>query len=151
MACLQYSDPLLSTLLKHLWQRLQPWVFLGKMLKAWHTCIWGVSPILLCRFCQVLSGWMGSVVSQLFSGFSEMLDWVQVRALAGPLKDIQRLVLKPLLCWLGCVLRVIVLLESIFYLLNLYLTRQIRKKTNYFFQWRPTKRQKASCGDGGGD
>uniref|UniRef100_A0A674BPC3 Phospholipid-transporting ATPase n=1 Tax=Salmo trutta TaxID=8032 RepID=A0A674BPC3_SALTR len=29
--------PLLSTLLKHLWQRLQPPVFLGMTLQAWHT------------------------------------------------------------------------------------------------------------------
>ena len=41
----------------------------------------------------------------------EMIDWVQVRALAGPLKDIQRLVPKPRLRSLGCVLRVVVLLE----------------------------------------
>ena len=41
-----------------------------------------------------------------------MFDQVQVRALPGPLKDIQRLVPKPLLCALGCWLRVIVLLES---------------------------------------
>ena len=41
-----------------------------------------------------------------------MFDQVQVRALAGPLKDIQRLVLKPLLRCLGCVLRVIDLLEG---------------------------------------
>ena len=41
-----------------------------------------------------------------------MFDPVQVRALAGPLKDIQRLVLKPLLRRLGSVLRVIVLLEG---------------------------------------
>ena len=41
-----------------------------------------------------------------------MSDWVQVRALAGPLKDIQRLVPKPLLRCLGCVLRVVVLLEG---------------------------------------
>jgi hypothetical protein len=41
-----------------------------------------------------------------------MLDQVQVRALAGPLKDIQRLVPKPLLRCLGCVLRVVVLLEG---------------------------------------
>ena len=40
-----------------------------------------------------------------------MFDWVQVRALAAPLKDIQRLVPKPLLRCLGCVLRVVVLLE----------------------------------------
>ena len=41
-----------------------------------------------------------------------MLDRVQVRALAGPLKDNQRLVPKPLLHCLGCVLRVVVLLEG---------------------------------------
>ena len=75
-----YSDPLLSTLLKHLQQRLQPRIFLGMTLQAWHTCIWGVSPILR----PALSGWMGSVAAQLFSGLN------QVRALAGPLKDIQR-------------------------------------------------------------
>ena len=39
-------------------------------------------------------------------------DRVQVRALAGPLKDIQRLVPKPLLLCLGCVLRVVVVLEG---------------------------------------
>ena len=42
----------------------------------------------------------------------DMFDWVQVQALAGPLKDIQRLVPKPLLCGLDCVLRVKVLLEG---------------------------------------
>jgi hypothetical protein len=41
-----------------------------------------------------------------------MLERVQVRSLAGPLKDIQRLVSKPLLRCLGCVLWVIVLLEG---------------------------------------
>ena len=40
-----------------------------------------------------------------------MLDRVQVRGLAEPLKDVQRHVLKPLLRCLGCVLRVVVLLE----------------------------------------
>ena len=40
----------------------------------------------------------------------EMFD--RVRALAGQLKDIQRLVPKPLLCCLGCVRRVVVLLEG---------------------------------------
>ena len=39
-----------------------------------------------------------------------MFDRIQVRALTGPLKDIQRLVPKPLLRCLGCVLRVVVLL-----------------------------------------
>ena len=41
-----------------------------------------------------------------------MFDRVQVRALAGTLKDIQRLVPKPLLHCLGCVLKVVVLLEG---------------------------------------
>ena len=41
-----------------------------------------------------------------------MFDRVQVRALAGPLKDIQKLVPKLLLRCLGCVLRVVVLLEG---------------------------------------
>ena len=42
----------------------------------------------------------------------EMLNRVQVWALAGPLKDFRRVVPKPLLCYLGCVLRVVVLLED---------------------------------------
>ena len=42
----------------------------------------------------------------------EMFDRIQVRALAGPLKDIQRLVLKPLQRRSGFVLRVAVLLEG---------------------------------------
>ena len=42
----------------------------------------------------------------------EMLDRVKVQALAGPLKDIQRLALKPLLHYLGCVLKVVILLEG---------------------------------------
>jgi hypothetical protein len=52
----KYSDPFLSTLLKHLWQRLQPRVFLGLTLQAWHTCIWGVSPILLCKSFHAQDG-----------------------------------------------------------------------------------------------
>ena len=41
-----------------------------------------------------------------------MFDRVQVRAQAGPLKDIQRLVPKPLMHCLGCVLSVVVLLKG---------------------------------------
>ena len=66
----KYSAPLLSTLLKHRWQRLQPWFLLDMTLQAWHTCIWVVSPILLCRSSQALPGWMESVAAQLFSGLS---------------------------------------------------------------------------------
>ena len=47
-----------------------------------------------------------------FQVIPEMSEWIQVWALAWPLKDIQRLVLKPLLRCLGCVLKVVVLLES---------------------------------------
>ena len=107
----KYSDPLLSTLLKHLWQLLKPGVFLGLTLQACHTCIWGVSPILLCRSSQALSGW-GVSLHSYFQVSPEMFDWVQVRALAGPLKDIQRLVPKPFMHCLGCVHRVVILLEG---------------------------------------
>ena len=55
---------------------------------------------------------MGSVAAKLFSVSPEMFDQVQVRALAGPLKDIQRLIPKPLMSCLGRVFRVIVLLEG---------------------------------------
>ena len=72
------------------------------------TWIWGFSAILLCRSSQALLGWMGTVCGQPFSG---LFDWVQVRALAGSLKDIQNSP-QPLLCCLNCVLRGIVLLEG---------------------------------------
>ena len=59
------------------------------------------------KLCQV--GW-GVLLHSYFQVSPEMLDRVQ--ALDGPFKDIQRLVPKPLLCSLGCVLRVVVLLED---------------------------------------
>ena len=61
------------------------------------------------KLCQV--GW-GASLHSYFQVSPEMLDWVQVRALPGPLKDIQRLVPKPLLSCLGCRLRVVVELEG---------------------------------------
>ena len=54
----------------------------------------------------------GASMHSFFQVSPEMFDWVQVRALVGPLKDIQRRVPKPLLRCLGCVLRVVVLLEG---------------------------------------
>ena len=42
-----------------------------------------------------------------------MFDQDKFRALAEPLKDIQRLLLKALLRCLGCVLRVVVLLKGV--------------------------------------
>ena len=82
----------------------------GMMLQDWHTCIWGVTPIFICRSYQALSSWMGSVLHSYFQVSPKMFDRVQVRALAGLLRDIQRLVPKPLLHCLGWVLRVVVLL-----------------------------------------
>lgn len=41
-----------------------------------------------------------------------MFSQVQVWTLAGVLEDIHKVVLKPLLCYLGCVLRVVLLLET---------------------------------------
>ena len=61
------------------------------------------------KLCQV--GW-GASLHSYFQVSPEMFDRDQVRALAGPLNDIQRLVLKPLLRCLGVVLRVVVLLEG---------------------------------------
>ena len=61
------------------------------------------------KLCQV--GW-GALLHSCFHVSPEMFDRVQVRALAGPLKNIQRLVLKPLLSFLGCVLMVVDLLEG---------------------------------------
>ncbi|KAK6303896.1 hypothetical protein J4Q44_G00263500 [Coregonus suidteri] len=52
------------------------------------------------------------ILSSSFQVSPEMFDRVQVRALAEPLKDIQRLVPKPLMRCLGCVLRVVVLLDG---------------------------------------
>ena len=55
---------------------------------------------------------LGESLHSYFQVSPEIFDRVQVRALAGSLKDIQRLVLKPLLHCLGCVLRVVVPLEG---------------------------------------
>jgi hypothetical protein len=55
---------------------------------------------------------MGVLVHSFFSDSPEMFIRVQVQTLAGPLKDIQRLVPKPLLHCLGYVFRVVVLLEG---------------------------------------
>ena len=81
-------------------------------LQAWHTCIWGVSPILLAdplTLCQV--GW-GASLHSYFQVSPELFVLIHFRALGGPLKDIHRFVPKPLLRCLGCVLRAVVLLEG---------------------------------------
>ena len=66
----KYSDPLLSTLYSELLASIKALSLLGMKLQAWHTCIWGVYPILFCRSSPALSGWMGRVAAQVFSGLS---------------------------------------------------------------------------------
>ena len=77
----------------------------GMMLQAWHTCIWGVSPILLL---QILSSFVRldeeRGCTAIFRGSSPGSGWTP--------NDIQRLVPKPLLWCLSCVLRVVFLLEG---------------------------------------
>ena len=61
------------------------------------------------KLCQV--GW-AVLLHNYFQVSPEMFDRVEILVLAGPLKDIQRLVPKPLLGCLGCVLTVVVQLEG---------------------------------------
>ena len=65
-----YSQPLLNTLLMHLWHQLQPQVFLNMMPQAWHTYLWAVLPITLCSTSQAPSSWMEIVGAQPFSDLS---------------------------------------------------------------------------------
>uniref|UniRef100_A0A4W5JW74 N-acylneuraminate cytidylyltransferase n=1 Tax=Hucho hucho TaxID=62062 RepID=A0A4W5JW74_9TELE len=73
------------TLLKHFWLRLQPQAFLGMTLQA--LPFFSADPL---KLCQV--GW-GALLHSYFQVSPEMLVWVKVRDVAGPLKDIQRLVI----------------------------------------------------------
>ncbi len=76
----KFSQPLLNTLLKQLWQQLQPRVFLSMMLLAWHIYFWTVSTILFWKTFQAPSCWMGRVDFQISQ---ELLSRVQVWALGG--------------------------------------------------------------------
>ncbi len=60
------------------------------------------------KLCQV--GW-GLSIDRNFQVSPEMFNWVQVQALAGPLKDVHGVLPKLLLYYLGSLLKVIVLLE----------------------------------------
>ena len=51
------------------------------------------------------------LLHSFFQVSPELCDQVQVRAMAGLFKDVQRLVPKSLLCCLGCVLKVVVLFD----------------------------------------
>ena len=76
------------------------------------------------KLCQVRCG------ASKYSYFQ-----VSFRALAGPLKDIQRLVPKPLLHFLGCVLRVIFLLEGELWPQSEVLSRFSSRIALYFAQF----------------
>ena len=98
------------------------WSTFGRDYSIEYSCVWcyklgtpafgefppffSVDPL---KLCQV--GW-GASLHSYFQVSPEMFNRVQVRALVGKLKDIQRLVRKPLPLCLGCVLRVVVLLEG---------------------------------------
>ncbi len=78
---------------------LQPQVYLGMTRQALHIIIWQLSTILLLT-SSPLSGWMGADAH--FQVSPEIFDGVQAQAVAGLLKDIHRVVYKPLLlCALG--------------------------------------------------
>ena len=47
-----------------------------------------------------------------FQVYPEMFYWVKVSVLAGQLKDIQKLVLRPPQHYIGCLIKVIVLMEG---------------------------------------
>ena len=104
----KYSDPLLSNLLKRLWQQLVLSLLGYDATSLAHLYLGSSSHLFSAdpfKLRQV--GW-GASLHSYFQVSPEMFD----RALAGPLKDIQRLVPKPLLHCLGCMLRVVVLLEG---------------------------------------
>ena len=91
----KYSGPLLYTL----WQTFGSnyclksfWI--GLCCHKFGMYFWAVLTIPLCRTSQAPSGSMGGIGAQPFSDVS--LD-VQVWALPGPLKDINRAVLRPLI------------------------------------------------------
>lgn len=77
-------------------------------LRTWHTFLVEFSSILPGRNIQAAPGWMGNIGAQPFPGLSK-------DALLGlgldsglPLQDIYKVVLKPLVCFLGSILRIIV-------------------------------------------
>ena len=96
----KYSDPLLRTLLITI-------TALSMMLQAWHTCVWRLSPFSPDppKLCQV--GWGALLHSNI-----QVSPDVWSGSSPGSGCATQRLVPKPLLRFLGCVLRVVVLLEG---------------------------------------
>src|SRR4029434_1333686 len=77
------------------------------ILVSGHFCLF-----LLAYPCKLRQVGCGASVHSHFQLFPQMFNWIQVWALAGPLKDMHRYSLKPPLCSLGCVPRVVVMLEG---------------------------------------
>ena len=110
-ASIKYSTPWVNTLEKPLWQRIQLWVFLGLMYLLSTPGFGDFVPFFLADLLKLgRVGWGVSVNSNL-QVFPQILNGIQVWALAGPLKDFHILVVKIFQCCFGCMLGVIVLLE----------------------------------------
>lgn len=85
----------------HFWQNLEPQVFLKMKWQASHTDFWPVDPLgPLEGTSWAPSAWMEAWAAQPFSHLQARSVW----PLVGPLKDFHRVVLKPVLWYLGCVL-----------------------------------------------
>ncbi len=82
------------------------------MQQVFHTWIWGSSAIPPCRSSPVLSGWMVNVGGQPFLGLSRDAQLGLSQGSGWAFKNSHRVVVKPLLRYFSCVLRVIVLLEG---------------------------------------
>ncbi len=82
------------------------------MQQVFHTWIWGSSAIPPCRSSPVLSGWMVNVGGQPFLGLSRDAQLGLSQGSGWPFKNSHGVVVKPLLRYFICVLRVIVLLEG---------------------------------------
>ncbi len=82
------------------------------MQQVFHTWIWGSSAIPPCRSSPVLSGWMVNVGGQPFLGLSRDAQLGLSQGSGWPFKNSPGVVVKPLLRYFSCVLRVIVLLEG---------------------------------------
>lgn len=91
-------------LLMHPLEQLQLQVFLQyEATSLAHLSSW-FHPFLSASICcttKAPSGWMGNIGAQPFSDLSR--DVQLDSSLPGPLKDIHRVVVKPLLWYLGCV------------------------------------------------
>ena len=71
--------------------------------------IFSQSSLQICSSSVKLDG--GASMNSNLQVFPQILNGIQVWAVAGPLKDFHILVLKPFQCCFGCMLGVIVLLE----------------------------------------